>query len=581
MRAFPLYPQRQTINLHGCWDFAWLEDASTPLADLDLAHLNFNDFQAVPGVFDTDIKRYGKRGVGIYRKRIVFPSSGRLRLRVGGLGLAARFFCDGKEIGATELAFSTFAIDFTPAAPGPQHDLVIAVDNRFIPQASAIFSPYFDFYGYGGIFRSLSLEELPDTFIERAPITTLDRDTGAIQVRLRLGGQVPSLLTVTPSFDSGDALPALETQPVNGEVVFTLQTPNPRLWSPEQPCLHTLKLTIPGDAIVERFGLRTIETCGENILLNGKPVFLKGVCRHEAHPQLGPIQNEHLIASDLLLLKNLGANFIRCVHYPQDQAFLDMCDETGFLVWQESMGWNNPEKDALDPHFFQCQVDQTRLMVQNSVNHPSIILWGFLNECCSHTPGGRVLHQKLAETIRAEDPRFLVTYACSKTNFTPEGKPVDLCLDLVDVVAFNTYPGWIRQDCTWTDQSSPLIAPEVERIARLANTVPAAGKPAIMSEIGCCALYGCHDLAMAQWSEEHQADYMSEACRSIFAHPRFVGLSLWQFCDSRSYVNAAPGVRGKPRGFNCAGLVDEYRRPKLAYNAVKEAFQAQPASMKA
>jgi len=77
MRAFPLYPQRQTINLHGCWDFAWLEDASTPLADLDLAHLNFNDFQAVPGVFDTDIKRYGKRGVGIYRKRIVFrPRAG-------------------------------------------------------------------------------------------------------------------------------------------------------------------------------------------------------------------------------------------------------------------------------------------------------------------------------------------------------------------------------------------------------------------------------------------------------------------------------------------------------------------------
>ncbi len=581
MHAFPLYPQRRNQCLDGRWDFAWLDDSSTPLADLDFSNLNFNDFQAVPGVFDTDIKRYGKRGVGVYRKQIVFPSSGRLRLRVGGLGLAARFFCDGREIGATELAFSTFAIDFTPAASGPVHDLVIAVDNRFLPQASAIFSPYFDFYGYGGIFRSLNLEELPATFIERAQITTLDRDTGAIQVRLRLGGQLPGRLAVTPSFDGGAALPALETQLVDGEAVFALQVPNPRLWSPDQPRLHTLQLAIPGDAIIERFGLRTIETRGENILLNGKPVFLQGVCRHEAHPQFGPAQNEHLVAGDLLLLKNLGANFIRCVHYPQDQAFLDMCDETGFLVWQESMGWNNPEKDALNEHFCQCQVEQTKHMVQNSVNHPSVILWGFLNECCSHTPGGRILHQKLAETIRAENPRFLVTYACSKTNFTPDGQPVDLCLDLVDVVAFNTYPGWIRMDGSWTDESSPLIAPEVERIARLANTRPAAGKPAIMSEIGCCALYGCHDLAMAQWSEEHQADYMREACRCIFANPRFAGLSLWQFSDTRSYVNAAPGVRCKPRGFNCAGLVDEYRRPKLAYHAVREAFQAQPASPRA
>ena len=203
MHAFPLYPRRRTQCLDGRWDFAWLADSSTPLADLDFSGLNFNDFQAVPGVFDTDIKRYGKRGVGVYRKQIVFPSSGRLRLRVGGLGLAARFFCDRREIGATELAFSTFAIDFTPAASGPVHDLVIAVDNRFLPQASAIFSPNFDFYGYGGIFRSLSLEELPATFIERAQITTLDRDTGAILVRLRLGGQLPGRLAVTPSFDGG------------------------------------------------------------------------------------------------------------------------------------------------------------------------------------------------------------------------------------------------------------------------------------------------------------------------------------------------------------------------------------------
>lgn len=574
MNAFPLFPQRPAQCLDGLWNFAWVDDRTIALADIDPNQLQFTEFQAVPGVFDTDIKRYGKRGIGVYRRQVLFPGQGRFRLCVGGLGLAARFFCDGQEIGATELAFSTFAIDFRPTAPGPRHDLVIAVDNRFIPQASAIFSPNFDFYGYGGIYRSLRLEQLPETHLERAQITTLDRRTGDIRVRLRLGGQVPAELTVTPAFDGGVALPPLTLRPSHGEAVFTLRVPDPHPWSPDHPHLHTLQLTIPGDGIIERFGLRTVETRGEQIFLNDEPIRLQGVCRHESHPEFGPVQNEHLLASDLLLLKNLGANFIRCVHYPQDQAFLDLCDETGFLVWHESMGWNNPEKDALNEHFRQCQVEQTRLMVRNSVNHPSIILWGFLNECCSHTPGGRVLHQQLAETIRAEDQRFLVTYACSKTNFTPDGQPVDLCLDLVDVVAFNTYPGWIRMDGAWTDESSPLIAPEVERIARLANTPPAIGKPAIMSEMGCCALYGFHDLAMAQWSEEHQADYMGEVCRRVLGNPRFAGLSLWQFSDTRSYVNAAPGVRCKPRGFNCAGLVDEYRRPKLAYETVRKIYTA-------
>lgn len=577
MNTYPLFPTRPSLCLDGVWDFSWLSDDQKPLADIDATGIVFNEHQAVPGVFDTDVKRYGKRGVGFYRKQLAFAcAAGQpLRLRIGGLGLAAKFWFDGQLIASSELAYSSFNIDFNASLAGSTHELIIAVDNRFKPQATPIFAPFFDFYGYGGIYRSVELQALPAAFIERAQVTTLDATAGKIRLSIELGGAVPATFNGTVAFD-GSAAQGLSLPVQDGRAVTDLLVPNARLWSPDSPNLHTVTISNDTDCITERFGLRTLVTNGERIVLNGKPLTLKGVNRHESHPEFGPVQNPHLIMGDLLLLKNMGANFVRCVHYPQDQMFFDICDEVGMLAWQESMGWNNTEPSTKDPHFFALQVEQTRLMVNNGMNHPSIILWGFLNECCSETAGGRVLYQTLADTIRQRDPKFLVTYACNRTHANPDGTPADICFDLCDVVAFNTYPGWIGGKCTWLDESASLIAPEIIRIAALAQQPALKGKPAIMSEMGCCALYGFHDMANAQWAEEYQADYVSEVCRQVFGNGRFMGLAIWQFCDTRSYVNAAPGVRSKPRGFNCAGLVDEYRRPKLSYWAIQKLYRDLP-----
>lgn len=564
MKVYPLYPGRPSENLDGAWDFRWLGNIEIDTLKPD--GIEYNDLMAVPGVFDTCPEYFGKRGVGVYRKKISFKTvrNSKLRLKIGALGLYAGIWWDNKDIGSYKLPYSGINYDFISDA-GEFHELAIAVDNRFDKSRSPLFSPNFDFYAYGGIYRSIELQKLPDFYLERVQVTTLDPANGKVRLTIKLGGEVPPELNFSLSFDQGKKL--LFNESVSDEKIVVEQTvPNFKIWSPESPNLHTVTVAAKDDSIVERFGIRTVTTEKQQIILNGKPIYLKGVNRHESHPEFGPVQSTPLMIEDLHLLKDLGCNFIRCVHYPQDQAFLDLCDEFGILVWQESMGWNNSEEDAVNPLFSALQINQTKLMVQNSINHPSVILWGFMNECCSETEGGKKLYMELSKTIKTEDPDFLVTYASSK-------KEKDLCFEFADVIAMTMYPGWIEALNGWTVPSSSLIEAFVNGKAAFTDREDLKNKPFIVAEIGVCALYGCHDRGKAQWSEEYQADYFEEACRCIMNNPRYAGLALWQMFDTRSYVNAGE-VRGKPRGFNCAGLLDEYRRPKMAYDKVKEIYRS-------
>lgn len=562
MNHYPLFPDRKTLSLDGGWDFVWL-GGDIDVSGIDPSKLAYNEVMAVPGVFDTCPQHYGKRGVVAYRKRFTFPAGKdeRLRLCIGGMGLFSRIFWDGKHVSDYQIPYSSIAYDLP--AVGGDHELIIVIDNRYDKNIVPLFRPHFDLYGFGGIYRSVSVQSLPKSAVKRVQIKTLSTAHGSVRLRILLDGDIPVEVRGSYRFDSGADI-AFREKPVNGMIDITADVPGFKLWSPEQPHLHTVTVTTGDDCIVERFGIRTVETKDQKILLNGKQVFLKGVNRHESHPELGPVQNVQLMMDDLHLLRDLGCNFVRCVHYPQDQAFFDLCDEVGMLAWQESMGWNDTENDAKDQLYFDLQVKQTQLMVENSIDHPSIILWGFLNECCSDTAGGKALYGKLAETIRAVDPALLVTFASSKHER-------DICLEFADVIAMNIYPGWIGGHKDYTTPSIKWIEGRVNSIAEFTNREDLRHKPFILGEIGACGLYGCHDRADAQWSEEFQAGYFAEAIRAVFANPRYSGIALWQFFDTRSFVNGGE-VRVKPRGFNCAGLLDEYRRPKMAYDAVKKMY---------
>lgn len=565
MDHFPHHPLRRSLVLDGTWDFAWLGDVDIGMTD---PATPCNEAAAVPGTFDTGSRRNGVRGVGLYRRVVRLPASDgtRLRLHLDGLGLRAQVWWDGQRVATCELPYSGETIDLC-ADGRDTHQLAIAVDNRFDAELSPLFPPFSDFYAYGGIYRSVRLEVLPALALARVCVTTLDLASALVRLEVRLEGAVPSELPLSLAFDDG-ALESLTVQPHDGVAVLERTLPGAGAWSPEHPELHTVRVAITGDEVVERFGLRTITTNDGRILLNGQPLRLRGVNRHEAHPQFGPVQPRALILDDLHLIKDLGCNFVRAVHYPMDPAFHDLCDRLGLLVWEESLGWGLSDEVLIQPRAITQVLEQTRRMVAQGINHPAVIMWGFLNESASDKDDAVPLYRALAATVRTEDPTRLVSYASNRMDN-------DLCFALADVVSVNPYPGWIWPLGHGQTPSLAMIRPHVLGLADRLMAMPAVtGKPLLVSEIGACALYGCRDRARAQWSEEFQADYMVEASRAVLDDPRWSGVTLWQFCDSRSFVGTGE-IRTKPRGYNCAGLVDEFRRPKLAYDAVRATWAAQ------
>lgn len=593
---YPYYPGRHCLNLDGIWDFKWLGDVDSVTFDPASDDCGFDEIAAVPGCYNLAGERIGKRGVALYRTTFRFPA-GAARLKFGGLGLYGRVWVDGVYLGQIRTPYTSVSYELELGErQGDYHELIVLVDNRFgNEQTVPVFKPHADFYGWGGIYRSVTLMQVPALRVERVKVSTLDIATGRVRLQVRLGGQwatgeAGERLRVCYTFDRG-VLHERETTICAGQKTFTIETqvPEHRLWSVGQPHLHTLELSVApctsgsdsSDSIVECFGIRTIETRGREILLNSKPIRLLGVNRHESHPQFGASQPPQLIADDLQLVQELNANFIRAVHYQPDSNFLAACDRKGVLVWAESLGWDQPEADATNAETVALFKEAVVSLVEESLNNPSVIIYGFLNESCSDTPAGRKLYALLVETIRQLDDTRLISYASNRFE-------KDLCFDLVDIISVNPYPGWIGRAQgagagSWLEDYLACIRPEFDKIARYFGETPRyAAKPLLVSESGACGIYGMRDRMRAQWSEEFQQDYFAEAIASVLENPLYAGIALWQMYDTRSYVNVGPQIRVKPRGFNNAGVLDEYRRPKLVFDTVQTLFEhygkAEPAA---
>lgn len=560
MNAYPHYSKRMVEILDGVWDFSFLGE-SVDLNSLDVGSVACKEPMPVPGVFDVTPKYPGTRGTALYRRKVDAPPGTRMKLRLGGLGLWGRIYWDGKEVGTDDLPYSGMDFDF-PSGKGAEHELAILIDNRFDFKRCPLFSQYYDFYGFGGIYRSVELHHLPACNIERVRVTTLDIGTGLVAIDIGLSGKMPVRFAFSLAFDNGKERDFCKTVK-DGHVRIELKVPKFKLWSPTSPNLHLVTISTVDDRITERFGIRKIAVARGRITVNGKVQKLLGYCRHESHLEFGPALPLQLIFEDLQNLKDLGCNFVRGTHYPQDQRFLDLCDQLGIMVWEESMGWGNLPEHYADKRFFDAQVRQTRLMVRNSFNHPSVIIWGFLNEGDSTSESCRDMYAELFKTIRNEDSSRLVTYASDKAER-------DVFFEMCDVISLNTYPGWYASD---REKTRPLeeIVPRLDSFIRHIDKCGFKDKPLIISEIGAGAIYGWHDRNRAHWSEEYQADYLGIVTDYAVKKTRVAGISLWHFADARTYTSSY--ALDRPRTINDKGTLDEFRRPKMAYNVVRKAFR--------
>jgi beta-glucuronidase len=553
--TFSKHRTRTVHCLDAIWDFVFLGDVGVPQPLFDWPK---PDRLPVPSAFDAFPSYVGKRGVGLYRRMVQVNPGTSGRIFFGAVSIWCRVYVDGVQLAEHGDGYSGFWVE-VPESAATRRELTVLVDNRFDRVRSPLHEPYFDFYQYGGILRTVEWHEVSAQHVQSVRVSSVEGVEGQVRISAELAGHNGSTATVGVGFD-GRPESAHQVAVVKGHVELLANVPDAHQWNVHDPFLHVLRLTYEADDMCVRFGLRTVATEGGHILINGEPVKLLGYCRHESHPQFGPALPLAQLVADLQLLRDLGCNFIRGTHYPQDQRFLDLCDELGFLVWEETLGWQQDSRHFTDPAYARAHREAVDAMVSLSVNHPCIIMWGFLNEGESSNPASRSLYENTVAQLRSLDPTRLVSYASHLPT-------VDLNFDLVDVIGVNTYPGWYGD----LDDTDPLelIRPAIEAILRsLAER--GLAKPILLSEIGAEALPGWHDPHDGFWTEEYQAQYLRIVCDMVVGDDRLAGVALWQFHDIRTYQ----GMRAvkRPRAFNNKGTLDEYRRPKRAYRVVRDAF---------
>ena len=549
IRMFPTHRIRKSREADPVWTFMTLDEGGLEQPEKTI----------VPGVWETHPRLRGYRGRGVYEQEIL--CGGNMRFFFGGVGFRARVFLDGKLLAAHYGAYTGFEALAAGVERGP-HILRVEADNRF-GDDSALHIPN-DYYAWGGISRPVTIEEVGDAYIAGCHAATVRTEAGweartETKVRNLANGALDGVLTVTAAGHSAAAdvhLGPGET----GTVRMAVPCGTIREWEPENPALYELRavLEIRGtaaDDLADRIGFREIRTEGKRLLVNGKPLRLKGFNRHEEYGSFGTAVPPEAMMQDIRMMKDLGANCVRTCHYPNDPRFLDLCDETGLLVWEESHARGLSEERMRHPLFMEQLLACNREMVEQHFNHPSIFVWGCLNECADDTEYGARCYRESFSSLRELDPGRPVTAALLE-------RPGGRVWRDTDVAAVNLYPGWYY-DGTAKDS-----------LRRKKQEIRAGGggdKPLIVSEIGAGAIYGYHDpLGQAKWSEERQCAILEEQIPSVLSDPDVCGIFLWQFADVRV---ADEWFAGRPKTYNNKGIVDEYRRPKMAYQTVRRLFR--------
>lgn len=556
------------LQLNGTWEFRFEEGKTHH----EVANPRFaaTDSIVVPGCFDAMPKWFMKRGTGLYRRRFTLDhSETSVWLVIDGLGLYGRFWIDGREVGTDDLPWSRVELPLGTLAAGA-HELVAAVDNRFDWKYQKLVRTYYDFHCWGGFFHGVSLSF--DN--RRLLVRTRDYRLGEVEVEAVNfeNADFDAILT----FDGANVV---RTTFRRGR--STVRVPAFRLWSPERPNLHSVEMS----GVSARFGIRTFEAKNRGFYLNGERIFLKGANRHEQQLQLGASTPDGYMLGDIQRLKSMGGNFFRGAHYPQSQRFLELCDENGVMIWEESLGWGNGQKytqqngvnELEDPDFIEKQVRQTRLMVRNSFNHPSVVIFGFLNEQESSLPSAKELTENLISVIRAEDSGRLVTFACNRLE-------TDICHELTDFIAINTYPGSINSPpgvlAELRDQVHNLDGHGIDWAAAFfRRRYPE--KTIMISEIGTGGDYGWDDPSAPMRSEDFLLEYNSLVAEAVYGNADIAGLAYWQFFDTRTCWRDCGHDGMKPNAMSRAGLFNWCRQPKRIVAVVSDWFcNRTPANMR-
>ena len=575
-------PSRSRTDLSGPWRYVldpfdvagrkpgvrrnvW-EDRSTtddgPLVEYEWAS---SPAIRVPGDWNTaDPELFHYDGPAYFQRDLDGPPpDGRRRFLVfEAVNYRSRVWLNGEAIADHEGGFTPFEVEVTDRLRPGRNSLVVRADSRHAPETLP--AEDFDWKNYGGITRPVWLVDLPATLI-RDVFARLEGDD--IVVDVALDGPDAAGAAVTVAITALGATATGRTD-VRGIAQVRLAPGALTLWTPEQPALHDLDVTSDQDRLSERMGFRSLQTRGREILLNGRPRFLKGIALHEEPigPNGGRVMDEAAARALLAEAKALGCDFVRLAHYPHAETTLRVADELGLLVWAEvPIYWEDVAYGSA--RTLDLARTMTAEMVLRDRNRCSIAFWSVANET-PQTPERLRFLREVIGTVRALDPTRLVTAALNKNvdvGGVSDGEARlvvrdELGADL-DVIAMNQYEGWYGS----------------RRPGDIAQVSFGSvyDKPLIMSEFGADALAGHRGDRTERWTEDHQAWIFDETLKAISRSGSFAGVSPWllkDFCSPRRWHGRFQN------GWNRKGLIAPDGTRKQAFEVLRRFYRgARPA----
>ncbi|MFA6582259.1 MAG: glycoside hydrolase family 2 TIM barrel-domain containing protein [Paludibacter sp.] len=510
----------------------------------------------VPGDWNSqDEKLLYYEGTIWYRRLFDYAKKStdhRIFIHFGAVNYESDVYLNGKKLGKHIGGFTPFNYEITTLLKEEGNSLVVKVDNKRKPEAVPTLNT--DWWNYGGITRDVSLVEVSKTFIQDYLVQVKKGSENLITGYVQLNGDL-NQQTVKITIPELKVSTEVKTDST-GKATFSIKPKRIDYWCPENPKLYQVEISCNDNTISDKIGFRTIETRGTDILLNGKSIFLRGICIHAENALRGGRAYSTEDAQMLLnSAKELNCNYVRLAHYPHMEKMIRLADEMGILVWEEdpvywTIQWENPATLA-------NAMQQLSDVISRDKNRASVIIWSMANETPVSDARTEFL-KKLAAHARSLDDTRLISAALETHNnpADPNERIVqDPFADYVDIVNFNQYIGWYDG-----------LPEKCDRIHWTINY----NKPVMISEFGAGALQGMHGDAQTRWTEEYQEDLYARTLKMLSKIPQFRGVTPWILYDFRSPRRVLPNIQD---GWNRKGVISQNGTKKKAFFVLKNFYK--------
>lgn len=525
-------------------------------SDLIEYDFDLSDSIAVPSDWNTQKENlYYYEGTVWYKKSFDYVKTNqdnRVFVYFEAVNYRADVYFNGKKLGTHIGGFTPFNFEVTELLKESDNFLVVKVDNKRIAEGVPTLNT--DWFNYGGITRDVKLVEVSKNFIQDYFIHLNPEDNQQIKGFVKLEGTDVSEKEILVS------IPELKIKKkvlTNKEGVASIEIKSKKIkyWSTQNPYLYNVVLTSGTDKVEDQIGFRTIKTQGQEILLNDKKIYLKGISIHEESPISGGRGSTIEDAQQLLnWAKDLGCNYVRLAHYPHNEHMVRLADKMGILVWEENpvywtIAWDNKET-------YKNAENQLSEVINRDKNRASVIIWSMANETPT-SEARNVFLGNLAAHTREMDPTRLISAALEQTDY--QGNPFvrtihDDFADVVDVLSFNQYVGWY--------DGLP------EKCGQISWNIT-QNKPVLISEFGAGAKVGFHGDKLTRWTEEFQEDVYIQTLKMLEGIEQLQGFSPWILVDFRSPRRVLPKIQD---GYNRKGLISEDGQKKKAFFVLKNFY---------